>query len=107
MAANIETFEDGTSAFFSNREVAWHKLGVVTDGAQTSNQALQVAQLDSIVKVSENPIAAEIDGKLITYQNRFLTYREHPKKGTTALGVVGKRYTPIQNSEAFDFLNPL
>jgi phage/plasmid-like protein (TIGR03299 family) len=107
MAANIETFEDGTSAFFSNREVAWHKLGVVTDGAQTSNQALQVAQLDSIVKVSENPIAAEIDGKLITYPNRFLTYREHPKKGTTALGVVGKRYTPIQNSEAFDFLNVL
>lgn len=107
MAANIETFEDGTSAFFSNREVAWHKLGVVTDGAQTANQALQVAQLDSIVKVSENPIAAEIDGKMITYPNRFLTYREHPKKGTTALGVVGKRYTPIQNSEAFDFLNVL
>jgi hypothetical protein len=65
MASNIETFEDGTSAFFSNREVAWHKLGVVTDNAQTANQALQVAQLDSIVKVSENSVAAEIDGKMI------------------------------------------
>ena len=107
MASNIETFEDGTSAFFSNREVAWHKLGVVTDNAQTANQALQVAQLDSIVKVSENSVAAEIDGKMISFPNRFLTYREHPKKGTTALGVVGKRYTPIQNSEAFDFLNVL
>lgn len=107
MAANIETFEDGTSAFFSNREVAWHKLGVVTDGAQTAGQALQVAQLDSLVKVSENPVGAVVDGKVITFPNKFITYREHPKKGTTALGVVGKRYTPIQNSEAFDFLNVL
>jgi len=107
MASNIETFEDGTSAFFTNREVAWHKLGVVTDGAQTASEALEVAQLNSIVKVSENPIAANINGEWITFPNRFLTYREHPKKGTTALGVIGRRYTPIQNSEAFDFLNVL
>lgn len=107
MAANIETFEDGTSAFFSNREVAWHKLGVVTDGAQTANQALEIAQLDSIVKVSENPVGVEIDGKYVTFPKKFITYREHPKKGTTALGVIGNRYTPIQNSEAFDFLNVL
>ena len=107
MASNIETFDDGTSAFFSNREVAWHKLGVVTDGAQTSGDALKIAQLDSLVKVSENPVGTEIDGKFVTFDKKFLTYREHPKKGTTALGVVGNRYTPIQNSEAFDFLNVL
>jgi phage/plasmid-like protein (TIGR03299 family) len=105
MAANIETFEDGTSAFFSNREVAWHKLGTVTDGAQSAAQALKVAQLDSVVKVSENPIQTTVDGTLITLDKKFLTYRNHPKKGLTALGVVGSRYTPIQNLEAFEFLN--
>ena len=105
MAHNIEQFADGTSAFFSNREVAWHKLGTVTDGAQTAQDALKIAQLDSIVKVSENHISTTVDGQTITLPSRYLTYRNHPKTGLTALGVVGERYTPIQNSEAFEFLN--
>ena len=105
MAHNIEQFADGSSAFFSNREVAWHKLGTVTDGAQTAQDALEIAQLDSVVKVSENFISTTVDGQSITLPDRFLTYRNHPKKGLTALGVVGSRYTPIQNSEAFEFLN--
>lgn len=107
MAHDIETFEDGSSAFFSNRQVAWHKLGVITDGAQTAQDALRIAQLDSVVHVSENPVGVDINGTFVQIPNRFITYREHPKTGTTGLGVVGKRYTPIQNSEAFDFLNAL
>ena len=105
MAHNIEEFADGTSAFFSNREVAWHKLGTITDGAQTAQDALKIAQLDSLVKVSENYITTTVDGQTITLCDRYLTYRNHPKTGLTALGVVGNRYTPIQNSEAFEFLN--
>lgn len=105
MAANIEQFADGTSAFFSAREVAWHKLGVVTDNALTAESALKTAQLDSLVKVSEEPIYTKVDGQEIQLNKKFLTYRNHPKKGLTALGVVGNRYTPIQNLEAFEFLN--
>lgn len=105
MAANIEQFADGTSAFFSNREPAWHRLGTVTDGAQSAEDALRIAQLDSVVKVSEVPIYTKVDGKEISLSNKFLTYRDHPKAGLTALGVVGNRYTPIQNLEAFSFLN--
>jgi phage/plasmid-like protein (TIGR03299 family) len=105
MAANIEQFEDGTAAFFSNREVAWHKLGTVTDGALNAEDALRTAQLDSIVKVSEEPIYTKVEGQEIQLPKKFLTYRNHPKKGLTALGVVGTRYTPIQNLEAFEFLN--
>jgi len=105
MAHNIEQFADGSSAFFSAREVAWHKLGTVTENALTAQSALQIAQLDSVVKVSEDPIYTKVDGKEIQLDKKFLTYRNHPKKGLTALGVVGSRYTPIQNIEAFDFLN--
>jgi phage/plasmid-like protein (TIGR03299 family) len=105
MAANIEQFADGTSAFFSAREVAWHKLGTVTDGALNAADALKTAQLDSLVKVSEEPIYTKVDGEEIHLNKKFLTYRNHPKKGLTALGVVGSRYTPIQNLEAFEFLN--
>ena len=105
MAANIETFADGCAAFFSNREVAWHKLGTVTPNALTAEEALQTAQLDWLVKVSESPIQTVVDGNTITLENKFLTYRNHPKKGLAALGVVGTRYTPINNLESFNFLN--
>lgn len=105
MAHEIEQFADGTSAFFSNREVAWHKLGEITPNALTAQDALKTAQLEWPVKVSEEPISTVVDGKTITLQDKFLTYRNHPKSGMAALGVVGNRYTPIQNSEAFDFLN--
>ena len=105
MAHNIEQFADGSAAFFSNREVAWHKLGTVTDNALTAEEALKTAQLDSLVKVSEESIYTKVDGKEIKLDKKFLTYRNHAKKGLTALGVVGSRYTPIQNLEAFEFLN--
>jgi phage/plasmid-like protein (TIGR03299 family) len=105
MAHNIEEFADGSSAFFSAREVAWHKLGTITPDALTSSDALKTAQLDWPVKVSENPISTTVDGKTVTLQDKYLTYRNHSKAGLTALGVVGNRYTPIQNLEAFDFLN--
>lgn len=103
----LETFEDGSTAFFSNRQTPWHQLGVVTDRAQTAQEALQIAQLDSTVYVSENPACVNINGTNVQVSNRFITYRDHPQTGLTGLGVVGARYTPIQNVEAFDFLNAL
>lgn len=105
MAHQIEQFADGTSAFFSNREVAWHKLGEVTPNALTAQEALKTAQLEWPVKVSEEPIRTIVDDKTVVLKDKFITYRNHPKLGYTALGVVGNRYTPIQNLEAFDFLN--
>ncbi len=41
-----DEFEDGTAAFFTNREVAWHKLGVVTPNALTAEDALKTALLE-------------------------------------------------------------
>jgi phage/plasmid-like protein (TIGR03299 family) len=113
MAANIEQFQDGTAAFFSAREVAWHKLGTVTDSAKTAQEALKIAQLDWEVKKSEVPVQTivptwntEVGTTLITKSDKFITYRYHPKTHSPeALGVVGNRYTPVQNLEAFEFLN--
>jgi phage/plasmid-like protein (TIGR03299 family) len=107
MAHNIEQFADGTSAFFANREPAWHNLGTVTPDALTAQDALETAQLNWEVKVSDTNVGAVVDGKVLTVGNKFITYRDHPKKGLAALGVVGDRYTPIQNADAFEFLNYL
>lgn len=112
MSHDIEQFEDGTSAFFSNREVPWHRLGTVTEGAQTAENALQLAQLDWEVKKADDPITTTVTlgnnkQKVISLSDKFMTYRNHPKKGVTALGVVGRDYSVIQNAEAFEFLNLL
>jgi phage/plasmid-like protein (TIGR03299 family) len=115
MAANIETFDDGTAAFVSNREIPWHKLGTVVDGALTAEEALQKAYLDSTVYVSEESVSTHVplkensDKKTnIKFDSKFLTYRYHPKTGEAeALGCVGNKYVPIQNTDAFNFLNML
>lgn len=107
-----DEFEDGTAAFFTNREVAWHKLGVVTPNALTAEDALKTALLDWKVIKSDTPVETIVptaDGKStskITFPDKFMTYRYHPKTNKAdALGVVGNRYTPVQNAEAFSFLN--
>jgi len=117
MAHRLEEFADGTSAFFSAREVAWHKLGTVTEGALTAEDALKTAQLDWQVIKSDDPVTTMVpmfgnsameQGSMeeITFADKFMTYRYHPKTNKAqALGVVGNRYTPVQNLQAFSFLN--
>lgn len=111
MPAAVETFNDGTAAFFSNREIPWHNLGIITEGAQTAEDALRLAQLDWNVTKSDDPVQVAVpvaDGvQMVTVADKFMTYRDHPKLGLQGLGVVGKQYEVIQNSEAFDFLNHL
>lgn len=123
MAHALEQFEDGTTAFFTAREVAWHKLGTVTEGALSAEEALQTAYLNWEVKKSENPVSVIVPDKNGNFSNtsieqgqnnkiivpdKFMTYRYNPKTSKPeALGVVGSRYTPVQNSEAFSFLNDI
>jgi len=102
-----ETMPDGSRAIMTNRTMSWHTVGQQTNGAATAQEALEMAQLDWTVSVSEEPIMTEVNGKRISLEHKFLTYRDHKKTGLGALGVVGNRYHPIQNAEAFDFLNYL
>lgn len=110
MAHRIEEYADGTAAFASAREVAWHALGTVTAEAMTAEEALKLAYLDTEVRVTDEPVQVPVllaDGvHTITVPDKFMTYRMHPKTGKPdALGVVGTRYVPIQNADAFAFLN--
>lgn len=107
-----DKYADGSAAFFTNREVAWHQLGVVTPNALTAEEALKTALLDWQVIKSPTPVATLVPNKnndgteMITFEDKYMTYRYHPKTDKAeALGVVGNRYTPVQNIEAFSFLN--
>lgn len=110
MAHAIEEFADGTQAFASARTIAWHTLGTVTAEAMTAEEALRLAYLDTEVRVTDEPVQVPVitaSGVTnISVPDKFLTYRTHPKTGEPeALGVVGTRYVPIQNTDAFQFLN--
>jgi len=106
MGHQIEQFEDGTSAFFSARELPWHKLGTVTANALTAQEAITTAQQDWLVE--KRPIYTKLeDGTYLAVKDKFATVRNHPKAGYSALGVVGNQYVPVQNMEAFEILDAI
>lgn len=106
MAHQIETFEDGTAAFFSARELPWHRLGQVVPAALTAAEAIEKAQQDWTVE--KVPVFAKApDGEFVPIDNKFATLRNHPKLGYGALGIVGNQYVPIQNHEAFEVLDQI
>lgn len=90
MSANVETM-------FSVRETPWHGLGTIVQEAPTSQEALHLAGLDW--KVRQAP--AVYDEQETGY---FFNVRESDNK---VLGVVGSRYKPVQNEEAFAFVDEL
>ncbi|WP_369776264.1 DUF932 domain-containing protein [Streptomyces sp. R33] len=111
MAHEIEQFSDGTAAFVSARESAWHNLGTVTTSAMTAEEAMGLAALDSwnvrLVGLHATEMTAE-GTTLLDVPNHRASVRTHPKTGQPeTLGVVGPDYTPMQNEEHAEFLNHL
>jgi phage/plasmid-like protein (TIGR03299 family) len=97
------TLTDGTvaadAAMFSVRETPWHKLGVIVDQALTAKEALVAAGLNYEVKTG--PIFTP-DMREIPTNIGQRVYRSDNDKD---LGVVGARYTVIQNEDAFNILD--
>lgn len=89
----------------TQRVPQWRKLGKPVGKAMTAAEAIKLGGLDFTVRVSEDPVSTTVNGKTISVDSKFMTYADVPNFGLSALGVVGNRYTPIQNSEAFDLLN--
>lgn len=103
------------NAFYGNREPAWHRLGTVIDeDVVTSAEAIRLAGLDW--KVEQHDIVTEIyahddAGNIDPYNyerveitDKVANIRMDTK---TPVGVVGKRYHVIQNTEAFDFFDEI
>lgn len=91
-------FENGTHSFFSANTPAWHQLGKVVNGAQTWEEAIQLANMDYEVVKSQlvHPRTGEpLDG----------AYGIFRSDNDVFLGSVGERYTPIQNHFMFSFMD--
>ena len=101
MADNIEVFEDGTAAFASFREPAWHKLGEVFHDVKSTREMLVASKTaDWNVRCEPIPLA---DNYTMTTPS-FLVVRDHPfDKHPDVLATVGGRYVPVQNEDLFAF----
>ncbi|MET9122154.1 DUF932 domain-containing protein [Streptomyces sp. NPDC004528] len=111
MAHEIEQFTDGSAAFASARESAWHGLGTVTSGAMTAEEAMRIASLANwnvrLLDLTATELTPE-GARSVAVPDHYASARTHPKSGRTeTLGVVGSDYHPVQNEEHAEFLNML
>lgn len=88
-----------TMLFVGQRSKLWDGQGVMVKEAPTSAEAIKLAGLDW--KVESRKMYTS-DG--IEVPNAFANVRDRDNK---VLGVVGKRYQIVQNSEAFEFTDSL
>ena len=81
----------------SKNGLPWHKEGTAIDGLATSAQAIEASGLDWDVEVE--PVFLE-DGAEVEDSKAIV--RQSDRK---VFNVLGNRYTPLQNKEAFEFFD--
>lgn len=100
-----------TDSQFSVKMVPWHKMATILDNPPTSAEAILAAGLDWPVMLKKAFFFGEEvlgDGQTkIEVPDAFVTVRLDKKHGEIPLGVVGNRYSPLQNTEAFDFFDKI
>ena len=115
MPAELDRRADGTAALVYVGETPWHREGHRFDQPPTIEEALEAAGLDFEVRtepiyrkrtiVAGDAGAGEvIDEVFEEVKDARVTVRTDRNE---VLGVVGSRYTPLQNKDAFAVLRPL
>lgn len=101
MGHNIN-INNGKASVFAVGEKPWHGLGTIVEKAVTSADAMKLAGLD--YEVVKQPIFIQGPKGNIQVKDAFATVRTDTN---VPLGVVGNRYTVLQNREAFNFTDAL
>ncbi|MBI2842369.1 MAG: DUF932 domain-containing protein [Armatimonadetes bacterium] len=109
MAHNI-SIENGRASMMYVGKEPWHGLGQKLNGPATAKEAIKAARLDH--QVTKKPMIAIDDaqtGKQAHPTEWYAIVRDDlwNSKSCPILGVVSKEYTPLQNSEAFEFFDPI
>jgi len=98
--------ENGKASMMYTGATPWHRLGTKLAQPATSKQAIQAANLNW--RVIKKRLYA-IDGGEVLKSDKYAIVREDKwgKEGCKVLGVVSDGYTPVQNSDAFDFFDSI
>lgn len=100
--ASLDNSTGRVAIMSAGRVLPWHGLGVVVDKATTSADAIRLASLDW--RVSKIPMSYEWNGVKRESGDTFAIVRADTGK---QLATVGSRYAPIQNADAFGFMDEL
>ena len=101
MAHQLTQREDGSTEFFSgSNQVAWHGLGKVVEGLATAKEAIKHAQIGW--GVEQVPVYMDSEQGQIEIPGHYAVRRTD---NFQALSIMSSRYTPIQNTEAFEFFD--
>jgi phage/plasmid-like protein (TIGR03299 family) len=96
MAAELETM-------MYTGEVPWHTEGrYIGDEPVTSKEAIIAAELDW--RVATQPLFTTVGDLSVPVKTHKAIVRDIDN---SVLGIVGNRYTPVQNAEAFTFMDSL
>lgn len=116
MAHNINFNEHtGKDSFFSVKQKVWHNLGQIVQDAPTSKEAIILAGLD--YEIQKTPLFTQgstlvetpeggfsVGDGVVSIDTHFATLRTD---NNAILGIVGKDYEILQNTEAFEFFDSL
>jgi len=80
----------------------WHGLGIELKAPPTAEEAIIASGLDWAV--ATKPVFAQFDGKVIEAPEHRAVVRDRDDR---VLGIVGRKYTPLQNRQAFDWFDPV
>jgi phage/plasmid-like protein (TIGR03299 family) len=89
-------------------EIPWHKLGTPVAKGATAGEMINAAGLDWEVALKPARGATKINkkGEFSRYEVVRLP-RPGRDESEVLLGLVGRRYKPLQNAQAFEFFNPI
>lgn len=99
MSHNINII-NGVASMMYVGETPWHTLGTKLDTPATAHEAITAAHLD--FQVEKMPLRIALHN--VPVPDHFATVRTDTMQ---VLGVVGSRYTPIQNKDAFTTFDSL
>lgn len=101
----LATIDDAIAIFcVGDRKAAWHKLGQRTPEAVTWQQAMKLAKLDWQVGKRDLYVRQPVTNAVFQVPDQKGIFRLNDG---AYLGVVGKDYEPIQNEQAFDFVDSI
>ena len=102
MAHNLN-IHNGRASMMYVGDAPWHKLGVKLPKLATSAEAIEAAGLD--YEVHKKQLFCKPNGRhLVEVPRSFCTVRRDTE---AVLGIVGDRYTVLQNEDAFTFFDSL
>ncbi|MCZ7576289.1 MAG: DUF932 domain-containing protein [Dehalococcoidia bacterium] len=101
MAHNLEVINGRASFAYANGRPGWHGLGqAIPPGMEHSDTVAELAGLNRRVVLA--PLYTFVDGEPVAVPEKFATAYED---NGFVLGVVGSRYTVVQNVAAFNAID--